>query len=367
MREAVLIEHAIRTLRSLAPWPVMKAHLKSSGLPVTRGWDELSQRLNERLTPGDGGASGIADKLLSFLGDYHLHGEKWVTFFPVSAQTPTPSDALTSRVEEAFLAFEPLGGDAVTAYPFKLQDSELGDGDSAVTLVATHNSPDFIHLVFSTTLAGEVKETIYPGANDGLPPAWAAYEEIVLVRKKPAQIFPVVSFDRNRKMIQVKVPLVGSFAAEDVIRVNVINALNSMLRQRMGNDFPVHLTLNLYSAISAIYLAENEGKIIELGFNTDTGSAKLERMKTDDLRTEIWHDAGKAALRARSESPLPFVPFRLAVRLQIDGNDVDLTLPGTTRTVATPPFSLQHTRISGTVTLEQFQSSIDRLLHYVTA
>jgi len=346
-------------------WPVVKAHLKRVELPVTRGFDELQARLLEEIRSASDDGEKIKEQMMQFLHEYHLHGEKQITFFRVRDQVTSNFEFFEQEIEKGFLAFETQNSDAFDAFPFTLLENSLGDGDSVVTLVSKNIGERYIDLVFSTTITGDVKELYSPSNVDDLPDSWKTSEQIIVVRKRVTQVLPVVSFDKTNKIIQVKIPIMGSFAVEDVIRNNVINAISQLLRQRIEAFPGVFRMLNLYPAISKIYLNEGEGKVIELGFFTDTKSAKLERMKSDDLRKELWHGAGKAALQALSPSSMPFVPFRLAVRWDFEGDDVELVLPGSTRTLISQPYTLHHAKISGTVELQQFHSCIDTLLKYV--
>lgn len=365
MRPSVVVENVIRTLKAVAPWPVVKSFMRRADFPVTRGFDELHTRLSEEVVKAPDGGIEIARKLAEFLKEYHLHGEKQLTLYRVADQIVGDVKGVLSDVESAFRKFEVQECDAASAFPFTLMDSDLGDGDSIVSLVHVKQDENFVHLVFSTTITGDFKETFTPSSIDSLPEGWQNSQQIIVVRKRVTQVLPVVTFDKSSSLIQVKVPMMGSFAVEDVIRNNVVNALNKMLRQQTETFPGVARMINFYPAISKIYSAEGEGKVIELGFNTDTGSAKLERMKSDDLREELWHGAGKAALQTLTTSKIPFVPFRLAVRWDWNDDDVELILPGSTRTLIPEKPELHHGKITGTGQLADFQKCVDTLLRYL--
>ena len=262
-----------------------------------------------------------------FLRDYHLHGDKWVTFLEVPEHS---YDRLTTYLS----GLQPESCQATSDFPLRMTDSVLATEETDVLqLVKVTTEHDVVSLIFSGIVSAESKDTVYPDqyATSGLPSAFAEYEEIVLVRRRPSQYFPVIVFNKAQGLVQALVPSLGNMGAEDVILTNLVRKMNDLLVGEFKLDLQLARMRNLFPAIHNIYVQPAEGTVVELGFLTETGSAKLERMKELDLRQEPFHVKGKAAV---SNSLLE---FRLTVRWEINGHDLEVMLPGTTRTIAKIP------------------------------
>jgi hypothetical protein len=342
----------LRTMRGLVPWPVMRVFLRRRALPVARGWDELLERFNEL----GGAARRFAEsEVEQFLTEYHIHGEKWVTFLEVPEHF---RDELAAYLG----SLAPLVGSATDAYPLRLPDAVLTTlEENVLQLVKVTSSVSEVCLVFSGIVSAERKDTLYPdqfGAS-GVPVAFQDYEEIVLVRRQATQYFPVIVFEKEQGLVQALVPSLGNLTAEDVLLSNLLRSANELLVKRFGLDLQLTRSRNLFPAIHNIYECPREGTVVELGFLTETGSAKLERMKALDLRQEPFHVNGKEAVLNS------LLEFRLTVRWETGGHDVEMVLPGTTRTIAkSPPYALYRARVSGTVDRAEFQDCITKLLNY---
>ncbi|WP_296253480.1 hypothetical protein [uncultured Stenotrophomonas sp.] len=89
--------------------------------------------------------------------------------------------------------------------------------------------------------------------------------------------------------------------------------LRRVVRDGVG-DYPQ--PINLFPSIEKIYRS-TWGVVVELGFLTDTGSVKYERMRLDCLRTEPFHVGGKDAVDGVLH------PFSITIRLK--GGDDELS------------------------------------------
>ncbi|WP_436136203.1 hypothetical protein [Acidovorax sp. LjRoot129] len=346
------MQDMVKTMRGIAPWPVMRAFLKRSGLPVARGWDEVIEKFNELPALERTRAEASVEK---FLTDYHLHGEKWVTFLEVP-------EHFRDRLSTYLGSLQPENGQATSDFPLRMADDFLmTEEQDILQLVKVTTQGDVVSLIFSGIAAAERKDTIYPDqfVTSGIPPAFTGYEEIVLIRRQASQYFPVIVFDKAQGLVQALVPSLGNMSAEDVLLTNLTRKINELLVAEFQLDLQLLRNHNLFPAIHNIYMEPTEGTVVELGFQTETGSAKLERMKEHDLRQEPFHVKGKAAVFNT------LLEFRLTVRWELNGHNVELMLPGTTRTIAkSPPYALYRARITGTVDQAEFGHCIAKLLDY---
>ncbi len=348
----VTMQDMVKTMRGIVPWPVMRVFLKRNSLPVARGWEEIVEKFNELPVPSRTSAEAAVEK---FLTDFHLHGDKWVTLLEVP-------EAFYDRLSAYLSGLQPETSQATSDFPLRMCDSFLAtEEQDTLQLVKVITEGNVVSLIFSSIVAAESKDTLYPDqfATSGIPAAFTGYEEIVLIRRQPSQYFPVIVFDKDQGLIQVLVPSLGSMSAEDIILTNLTRKMNNLLVAKFSLDLQLTRNRNLFPAIHNIYVAPSEGTVVELGFQTETGSAKLERMKEHDLRQEPFHAKGKAAVFNS------LLEFRLTVRWDLGDHNSEMMLPGTTRTIAkSPPYALYRARISGTVNRMEFADCIAKLLQH---
>jgi hypothetical protein len=352
MTEMLAMNDMVKTMRGIVPWPVIRVFLKQNSLPVARGWDEIVDKFNELTGTARTGAEALVEQ---FLNDYHLHGEKWVTFLEVPEHFRDPLSTYLGSLQ-------PEAGQATSDFPLRMADKFLStEEQDTLQLVKVFTEGNVVTLIFSGIVAAESKDTLYPDqfVTSGIPAAFNGFEEIVLIRRQPAQYFPVIVFDKAQGLVQALVPNIGNMTAEDVLLTNLTRKMNDLLVAEFKLDLQLTRNRNLFPAIHNIYVEPTEGTVVELGFQTETGSAKLERMKEHDLRQEPFHVKGKAAVFNT------LLEFRLTVRWEVDGHNLELMLPGTTRTIAkSPPYALYRARISGTANRAEFGQCIIKLLHY---
>ena len=104
--------------------------------------------------------------------------------------------------------------------------------------------------------------------------------------------------DRSLERIELRMDVRGEMSA-DVIDEYAEKLLGAMTMQIPSFlSMTVSGPLNLFPAISSIYLDKSEGNISKLSFQTHTASIKRESMRAREgnLRIETFHDAGVTAL-----------------------------------------------------------------------
>ncbi len=153
------------------------------------------------------------------------------------------------------------------------------------------------------------------------------FDEVVGLKYKTVQIFSVVWVPHDHHSVEIRTDY------PDGMSTDQIHAVQSSIK-RQFNDFnlvELGQPIDLFSLLDSIYLDENEGRVVELGFLTTTASVKLEKMRKTsmDLRHEKYHKSGKDGLGT------PIEPYRISVRWTIPLDDQlllpELTLAGTAR------------------------------------
>lgn len=191
---------------------------------------------------------------------------------------------------------------------------------------------------------------------------WQNYDEFVLVKRRFEQSYEVVRVDVAGNLLELRV--------EDHTGVDSAAALQQLqekVNEVLSVNFPQQLLLNasvnLFPAIRSIYDDPSEGTIVELGFTTETGSAKHEKMRSSrlDLRHELFHVGGKAAVNGI------LTPFRVAVRWSPTDqrNQEEALLPGSIRQLGSPSPFLDHMVLSGCLTEAMMQAAVQRVVSHL--
>ena len=115
----------------------------------------------------------------------------------------------------------------------------------------------------------------------------------------------------------------------------------------------------------AVKLYSRERKVIELGFVTDGGSTKHEKMRKNStcLRIEPYHDAGKRAIDH-------ITPYRLAVSWDVENldnfkNTLELSLPGNVKELSEVPPDLGRFSIKNCICIEDYNFVLNKVLTYL--
>lgn len=84
---------------------------------------------------------------------------------------------------------------------------------------------------------------------------------------------------------------------KEVTFYRAVKAFNLLVGNILGIDSVLRKPVNLFPLVHNLY-DSTEGRVCEIGFTTDEGSIKLEKLRRarGDLRTETYHKAGKSAV-----------------------------------------------------------------------
>lgn len=341
----------------------MQEHCARRGLATARGWDLLKAKLEEESQSDGGRAAEISQLLESIFTETISVGTRALKVYEVNEE-------LRAQVMDHLSTLTPEDSDYLSTYPKPLSAEELASQGHDLRLCAVNVAEDqsSVGLIFCGRRIIEERE---PRNRSEIGDAainqfgWQQYDEFILIKRRFVQSFEFVRFSRDSGLVELR--------AEDYSGSDTVVALqqlqdktNELLARLPGT--PVQLTMcrNLFPAIRPIYDNTQEGIVVELGFTTETGSAKHEKMRANraDLRTELFHVGGKQAINGA------LTPFRVAVRWPAGGQRAnalqeEVLLPGSIRQLASGTPFLDHMVLSGALTEPMMQAMVARVLAYL--
>lgn len=329
-------------------------------LPTAQGWDRLLSKLEIDNHETDKALTKcrLEQTLFDIFKETLTVGNRAVRVFDINEEhlpdfynffkqaSPEPSIYLDSYPNPA----DELELRADVSTDLYLVDNAASDDESSITLTfCGRRNIEERETRDRTEIGSDVINSF----------GWQSYDEFILIRRKPIQAFEVVRLDTKRSLVEIRVE--NKMGSDSGIALdNIIAKFTRMLFQEVGLGFNLMSPKNLFPAIKSIYDDASEGIVAELGFTTETGSAKHEKMRTSrsDLRTELFHAGGKAAVGGF------IAPFRLGVRWSHPNQrpQIEALLPGSIRQLSSPNPILDHMMISGAVTEDVMRNTIDRVL-----
>ncbi len=347
----------IASMRSRMPLTVGRAILKSSGIAVGQGWENTVEKFRS-LEDSQGGVPVGAQSDAQSLYEQHLRcGEKSVRLYEID---PHEIDQL----REAISAASVPSSEFKEIYPFLMDQSDLETVDDLEPhLVNISFDADETVLEFSSKRMIEIREKL--SSSDLSEDARAEFgdvDEIITVRRGYRHMVDAISIPRSGNVVLARVdspkdmPTEYSSVAHSKLAVTVNNTLGvEALTEGM----------NIFGAIDKIYKDPSEGTVVEMAFTTRTASIKHEKMrkKNLDLRTEIYHEAGSAAVAGKID------PFRISVRWKSNigglSTPIEASLNSTVRQLHSASPVLTEVIVRGCATTEQFQDVITRISNHV--
>jgi hypothetical protein len=263
----------------------------------------------------------VAETLSDLLCEHLIAGEKCLQFYHFSkqqlAQLRAHVDGL--ELEESKLR---------DCFPCVASPDDLrGGGWERPRLV--HRLTDDRGTFLLASSIREYEERVEVDVN-ALPAAvkrnYGEIKELIGVRIVKKQVFDAVWIPRNGYTVITAVDFPRGAPSDFVVPGQIF--LRQLIRHAAGVRVD---PINLFGAIDAVYESD-WGKVVELGFTTDTGSVKHEKMRLRRpcLRREAFHVGGKEAVDGVLH------PFQVSVRWDaeypqdLDGHP-ELTLHGTAR------------------------------------
>lgn len=346
-------------LRGRIPFPLMQRFCVQKGLPTAQGWDKLKVKIDEEISTGIGRENDVAEKLEEIFRETLTIGNRAMRFFRLEADDSSRIGAILSAAEP------PPTSDFQGNYPKPLDVQELSAlSNDLVLCEVIRESATATTLIFCGKRF--VEERVPRNSADMDQNllnsfGWGGYDEVVLIKRRYVQSYEVIRCDTATGIVELRVEdHKGIDAATSLQQLQ--HKLNALLAPALNYDAQLIHPINLFPAINGIYSAQ-EGKVVELGFFTDSGSAKHEKMRASglDLRLEPFHAAGKLGVNGVLN------PFRLGVRWQDQQNKPygEIILPGSIRQLSNATPYLEHAVFLSVASEAHMTSLITKLVGYI--
>ncbi|MDN3577073.1 hypothetical protein QWZ03_09880 [Chitinimonas viridis] len=342
-------------LRSRLPFPVMQEYCSRLELPTAQGWDKLEDKFTDlhRHDP-----ERIDELLAQIFREALPVGERAVQLYALTVEDISRFrpllEAIHTQQDSIYM----------DSYPAPLEQDQLATVPDGLVLCEVSRVDDVVSLVFCTRRIQEDRE---PRTRDEIGNAavqqfgWQDYDEFVFIRRRYIQCYEVVRFDLTNRIVEVRVEeKTGVDTSGSMNQVRV--ALDHLLMVP-NNPSSLPLPVNFFPAIRSMYNAESEGIVVELGFTTETGSAKHEKMRRQgsDLRDEPFHVGGSAAIQGA------LTPFRIAIRWSAEhGVPGEVILPGSIRQLGNPMPRLDYLILKNAHSEAVTRACIDRVVRHLS-
>lgn len=270
----------LAALRERAPWPDARRIIAMANLQPSQGWDKTISRYTGVDVEDD-----EFSELSSSLVEHILAGEKAIRLYRLSA---SEKNKLRAFARAQVVSPTPFS----VAFPEKVAVGGSGVPSGNGALCATFDDGDGIFLVYSTIREFEVRERVeIDQLDEDVREALENFSRLVGVRVVRSQVFDVLWIPPQGDAIYAAVDSPKGMPADFISAGHA--KLRKVIRDGVGSGNPD--PENLFTVVSAIYNSP-WGTVRNLGFLTDSGSVKFEKMRLDCLRAEPFHQGGKEAV-----------------------------------------------------------------------
>jgi hypothetical protein len=281
------------------PYPVMRAILQMCGIPASHGWQKTIEVLLGSYATNAGYRDNF-DDLKKYYCEHLLVGEKSVKLFNIERSKVSEIAALMNRHKIERTGFH-------TTYPFPLNEDNLAKMDNEPHLmeIQADEVQNNISLIFCSKRffleQKEIDVNKLTELTDEAKQELQGYDEIFGIKRYIRQFFDVITLWPQKGIIEVRVDIgtgLGMNTTEQVkafsSNISTFLELLSLVKKQPKEIDLFRDGINFFPLIGSLYHSK-EGRVVELGFTTDAGSTKLEKMRKShvDLREEAYHKAGK--------------------------------------------------------------------------
>ena len=336
------------------PWSIGQPLLEETGAPRGRGWAKTAEKIGD----WKGGGPIEIEALGEALRQHTLAGEKSVALYATGAASRGEMIAKASGLHVPKSA-------AAEIYPCLLDEDALATEAPEIKLVSVEVSEAEVALVFSSIRFTTIRETITADQiTENEEGILEQYDEVYGVKHVRTQAIDVIVIPQFSPYVELRVdhPL-GMNAAQAAFALQQLEATASSIL-----NVNVSGAINLFSLIQRMYDNEDEGFVVELAFGTTTASLKHEKMRRAglDLRKEIYHKGGKAALSS------PIEPHKVSIVWQRSEGDYvnskpELTLSCDARLANSENSIVVQAAVRKCRNEEDYNFVRDRLLTYLAA
>ena len=345
-------------LRARVAFPDMQRLCKKHELPTATGWDKLKEKLNDCVAESSEKLMEVTDTLQKIFRAAIPLGTRAIRLYPVKSEHAKYLYDYLSTLESAPSSLY------ATRYPAPLSTTELAQVEPGLYLADIQSTDMVVTATFCTKRLYEDRE---PRSRHEIGSkaieefGWQEYDEFIFIKRRYIQTYDIVRVDLERSAVEIQVEEKSGVDTAAALNELVVH-LNEII-SNLGADFRLVNPLNLFDAIAHIYLDPHEGQVIELGFTTETGSAKRETMRTKgtDLRNETFHVGGRNAINGA------LTPFRVTVRWTDPETDAveEATLPGSIRQLGSTTPYLDHVILKGMHSEAAKQVCLNRILTHL--
>lgn len=291
-------------LQTRMQWSSARTLINSTGLHVSRGWDETLAHARD----GQYSDSILlsAYKKLSIAAKWHTYvGNKHVSFFDLREQNAvsrlrivnwTSNNAL--KDVQQILLNRPFD---ILNTPTKQNELEVYKAASPV-LIAAELEDGKLYLQYFSTRAYTLREFFDIGS---LPEAQAkyfgSYQEVIGVKTKWVPCFDTVVVDTLNELVEFRIDFAPGLTGDKDISAftRAMTEFNRTTTTFFGQDTVGVGLINLYPAINPMYLDTRCGRVTALGFvatskdSTSNNQGQIHRAKNQDFRKDSFHVGGK--------------------------------------------------------------------------
>jgi len=267
--------------------------LKNHDLPVSTGWQQTVEKIAPELKKKDK-KDACAASLVLIHNELTLYCDKVVKVYEVDSKI---LESLAHAMSKDFISKNNV---YLKNFPFPLSIDELVKAPLDVLCVAQWDEKDRSNFMMCSKQYITEREEI-PGDSlgDDAKKDFGVFDELIGVRRKPIQLYDVVSILPDEGVIEIRLDGVKKFNSDDIgRRLRRIEQLVSQFAEKsIGALNVLGSTLNFYPAIKKLYDA-NDGVVGELGHVTDAAGIYREKMrhKSRDVRTDPYHHGGTIAV-----------------------------------------------------------------------
>lgn len=307
--------NVLDSLAARLPWLLANRALKHIGLGSGQGWQKTVDRLAGTEHPQ-------AERFLSsILEDHILCGEKMTKVYRLPAEK---TELLRQRIND----LREGAGPFASLYPALMPEKELSEADEEPELVRVVRNDDGIGAIYSTVVNLTVRETIQPQTVEGGARLAEMYDEVIGLKYQPVQLFSVIWVSHAHDYLEIRTDFPRGMTQE--LGHQLQSQFRIIANNVAGEEIVVD-PVDLFPLVNSMYSDASEGRVVQLGFNTSTGSVKNEKMRRSVvcLRNELYHVGGKKALSQ------PIQPFQVSIEWVLEPDGLlmvpELTLAGTSR------------------------------------
>lgn len=262
---------------------VARRILVSNGFPKGSGWEQIREKLKDKVVASKADFPGLQ----SALRDILVATDKNVRIFELDA-----SEIATLRSSIGSLSIQQSGVFA-THFPLPVPDNILANlPPQAPVPVAKFQTQNVTGILFSSVRVIDLRERLYAAQFGGsLPPG---FDEVIGIKKVKVQTFDAVLVSKKLPYAYVLTDAYqdASQTMRRVLQVGVADAINKICGSTILSS-----PTNLLPAVEPLYKS-GTGEVKNLLYVSTSSSGKTEWMRGSGncLRDELGHKAGMAAI-----------------------------------------------------------------------